>query len=57
LQHEETGRNSELTITVKKIDRKFRSWHSMRADGTVLIADGKVPKTGSPTIIFNKCRN
>ena len=57
LQHEETGRNSQLTITVKKIDGKYRSWHSMRADGTVLIADGKFPKTGSPTIIFNKCRN
>ena len=57
MQHEETGRQSQLTITVKKINGKFRSWHSMRADGTVLIADGKFPKTGSPTIIFEKCRN
>ncbi len=57
LQHEETGRQSELTITVAKIDGKFRSWHSMRADGTVLIADGKFPKTGAPTIVFTKCRN
>ena len=57
LQHEETGRQSQLTITVKKIGGKFRSWHSMRADGTVLIADGKFPKTGSPTLAFERCRN
>ena len=57
LQHDETGRQSELTITVAKIDGKFRSWRSVRADGTVLIDDGKFPKTGAPTIIFNKCRN
>jgi hypothetical protein len=57
LQHDETGRQSELTITVAKIDGKFRSWRSVRADGTVLIADGKFPKTGEPTIVFEKCRN
>jgi len=57
LQHDETGRQSELTITVAKIDGKFRSWRSVRADGTVLIADGKFPKTGRPTIAFEKCRN
>jgi len=57
LQHEETSRGSKKTITVAKIDGKFRSWHSMRADGTVLIADGKFPKTGSPAIAFEKCRN
>ena len=57
LQHDETGRQSELTITVAKIDGKFRSWRSVRADGTVLIADGKFPNTGAPTIVFEKCRN
>ena len=57
IQHQETGRQSELTITVAKIDGKFRSWRSVRADGTVLIADGKFPKTGSPTIAFEKCAN
>jgi hypothetical protein len=57
LQHDETGRQSELTITVAKIDGKFRSWRSVRADGTVLIADGKFPKSGSPTLAFEKCRN
>jgi hypothetical protein len=57
LQHDETGRQSELTITVAKIAGKFRSWRSVRADGTVLIADGKFPGTGSPTIAFVSCRN
>ncbi len=57
LQHDETGRQSELTITVVKIGGKFRSWRSVRADGTVLIADGKFPSTGAPTIVFEKCRN
>ena len=57
MQHEETSRGSEKTITVAKIDGKFRSWRSVLADGTVLIADGKFPKTGSPTIAFEKCAN
>jgi len=57
LQHEETSRGFEHTITVARIDGKFRSWRSVRADGTVLIADGKFPKTGSPTIAFEKCAN
>jgi hypothetical protein len=57
MQHDETGRQSELTITVAKIDGRFRSWRSVRADGTVLIADGKFPSSGNPTIAFEKCRN
>ena len=57
LQHDETGRQSELTITVAKIDGKFRSWRSVRANGEVLIADGKFPASGNPTISFEKCRN
>jgi hypothetical protein len=57
LQHDETGRQSELTITVAKINGRFRSWRSVRADGTVLIADGKFPSSGAPTISFEKCRN
>jgi hypothetical protein len=57
LQHDETGRQSELTITVAKIAGKFRSWRSVRANGTVLIADGKFPETGSPTLAFEACRN
>ena len=57
LQYEQTGRQSELTITVARIAGKFRSWNSVRADGTVLIADGKFPKTGSPTLTFTFCGN
>ena len=57
LQHDETGKQTDLTITIAKIGGKFRSWRSVRADGTVLIADGKFPKTGAPTIVFQKCAN
>lgn len=57
LQHDETGRQSELTITVAKIDGKFRSWRSVRADGTILIADGKFPASGNPTVSFEKCKD
>jgi len=51
LQFNETGRQSELTVTLGKI----RSWRSVRADGTVLITDGKFPNTGKPTIAFTFC--
>ena len=57
LQYEETGRQSELTITFTKTAGKFRSWHSIRADGTVLIADGKFKSSGSPTPAFVACPN
>ena len=57
MQYEETGRQSELTITVAKIAGKFRSWRSVRPDGDVLIADGKFATSGNPTIAFEKCRN
>jgi hypothetical protein len=57
MQYQQTGRQSELTITVARIAGKIRSWRSVRADGTVLIADGKFPKTGSPTLAFTYCGN
>src|SRR5204862_7208895 len=38
LTYEETGRQSELTITLTKMAGNFRGWHSIRPDGTVLIA-------------------
>jgi len=57
LQFEEAGRQSELTITVARINGKYRSWRSVRADGTVLIADGKFASSGNPTPAFEKCRN
>jgi hypothetical protein len=55
LQYHETGRQSELTITIKKVGGKFRSWRSERADGTILVADGKFASSGSPTVVFNFC--
>ncbi len=55
LQYQLTQRQSEVTITVAKTAGKFRSWSSVLADGTVLIADGKFSKTGSPTIVFEHC--
>lgn len=57
LQHDETGRQSELTVTVAKIAGKFRPWRSVRADGTVLIANGKLVSNGTPTVAFTACRN
>jgi hypothetical protein len=57
LQYDETGRQSELIVTFAKIDGKFRSWHSMRANGTVLVADGKFVSSGAPTQALQACRN
>ena len=57
MQFDETGRQSELTITVAKINGKFRSWRSVRANGEVLIADGKFSSSGNPTVAFEKCSN
>jgi len=56
LQYQLTQRQSEYTVTMVKIAGKFRSLRSVRADGAVIIADGKFPKTGSPTIVFTPCR-
>ena len=56
LQYNETGRQSELVIVIAKEGNKFRSWSSTRADGTVLVKDGKFPSSGSPTIAFTACR-
>ena len=57
LQYVEISRGFEKTITVAKVDGKFRFWRSVQVDGTVLIADGKFPKTGAPTLLFEKCAN
>ncbi len=56
LQYDETGRQSELVIVIAKEGNKFRSWNSTRADGTVLVKDGKFPSSGSPTIAFTACK-
>jgi hypothetical protein len=56
LQSDETGLQSEVTVTMTKIGGKFRSWRSNRADGTVLIADGKFANSGKPTPAFELCR-
>ena len=57
LQFEETGRRAEFIITIARIAGKFRSWHSIQADGTVLIQDGKFLSSGSATLAFEVCRN
>jgi len=56
LQYDETGRQSELIVTFAKVGGKFRSWHSMRVNGTVLVADGKFVSSGSPTQALEACR-
>jgi hypothetical protein len=55
MQFDETGRQSELTISVARIKGKYRSWRSVRASGEVLIADGKFVSNGDPTQAFEKC--
>ena len=57
LQFEETGRASVLTVSIVKIDGKFRNWNSTQANGTVLIADGKFSDSGNPTVAFRFCGN
>jgi hypothetical protein len=61
IQYEETGRQSELTISLAKIDGKFRSWRSVRVSGAekgkVLIADGKLAGSGNNTVAFAHCGN
>jgi hypothetical protein len=61
MQYDETGRTSDMTISVAKIGGKFRSWRSVRSSGpdkgTVLIADGKFAKGGNPTPAFELCKN
>jgi hypothetical protein len=56
LQFDETARQSEeFTVTIAKVAGKFRSWRSVRADGTVLIDEGKFRGSGSLTLAFEKC--
>jgi hypothetical protein len=53
LEYDETGRQSELKITILRIDGKFRSWRSVRTSGPesgkVLIDDGIITGNGVPT--------
>jgi len=55
LQYQEISRGFEKTITVVRMDGKFRFWHSVQSDGVVLIADGKLSNTGAATFTFQKC--
>jgi len=55
LQYQEISRGFDKTIIVARIDGKFRFWHSVQADGVVLIADGKLSNTGASTFTFQKC--
>ncbi len=55
LQFEERGRPSKLTITIVKVDGKFRNWNSIQADGVALIVDGKFSDSGKPTATFTLC--
>jgi hypothetical protein len=61
MQYDETGRTSELTVSVAKMGGKFRAWRSVRSNGPekgkVLIADGKFTSSGNPTPTFEPCKN
>jgi hypothetical protein len=59
MQYDETGRQSELTISIaKQSDGRFRSWSSVRTSGPktgeVLFKDGKTSE-GSDTLAFTFC--
>ena len=55
LRFEELGRQSVLTVTIVKIDGKFRNWDSTQADGIARIDDGRFSDSGKPTVTFNYC--
>jgi len=55
LQFEETGRQSVFTVIIAKVAGKFRSWHSVRTDGTVVILDGRFHDSGESTVAFEFC--
>ncbi len=61
LQYDETGRQSNLTVSVAKVGGKFRSWRSVRISGpnkgAVLIADGKFADGDNQTPAFEFCGN
>jgi hypothetical protein len=57
VQFQESGRASELTISIIKIDGKFRNWTSTQADGVALITDGRFTDSGKPTAAFTFCGN
>ena len=61
LQYDETGRQSDFTVSVAKMGGKFRTWRSVRIsgpnNGAVLITDGKFVNGGNPTPSFESCEN
>jgi hypothetical protein len=57
LQFEELGRASTLTVSIIKIDGRFRNWNSTQANGVALIVDGKFTDSGRPTTAFTFCGN
>lgn len=55
LQYDEQGRGTGVTVSMARINGKFRSWRSVQTDGTVLIADGKFTSSGKETPTFEPC--
>ncbi|RTL72459.1 MAG: hypothetical protein EKK41_04580 [Hyphomicrobiales bacterium] len=55
LQYDEEGRGSGVTVSMARINGKFRSWRSVQTDGKVLIADGKFTSSGKETPAFEPC--
>ncbi len=59
MQYDETGRQSELTVSViRESKSKFRTWRSVRTSGPnkgeILVADGK-GKEGRPSAVITLC--
>ncbi len=55
LQYNQPEEQSELTITLRKVNGKLRSWRSESTKGEILIADGKFTSDGRPTLAFTFC--
>lgn len=54
LQYEERSGGKNFTVTIMKIDGRFRSWHSVGSDGNVFIRNGKL-RNGRDTSSFELC--
>lgn len=56
LLFDDEGRGKGIAVSMARINGRFRSWRSVEADGTVLIADGKFTGSGKATPAFELCR-
>ena len=46
---------SSFNVILAKVGERFRSYESIRTDGTHLIKEGKSVSSGNPTMVFQRC--